>query len=397
MGITDTYTGPFVRQDYDCPARDFSRSVGVGVGGESAAHTLEVVSRLAVGFGNAAASRTSSTGVERIDELHRHTDKPAFVGDLGLEILEGPRMQDAPLDFSSPDPSANVGQVFHSHSASGAFSHGANLFGNQMVLLRDKAVFAATKAFENTAGGSRALLLKALALAPPATSHAGNLLGVTKGLAIGRLGNVDQTEVYTKPFNRLALPLIGNIDGDVEIEIALPQDQIRLSDGKGQEFAMSFTANEREMFDAASYGPNADGGLRQLEVQDAAIVGNRSMLSEGALRLLVEFVSIGDFGIDADHHLRGEIEFSPNGSIEKPVHREPPKLFGVPCQLRQPVCGSIGAFQCAEKRLGLFSGRQQFDLDGQYHSRYNTQMLEKVNQGNFLPPQGEGFHFQTSR
>ena len=397
MGISYTYTDPFVRQDYDCPARNVAGGVGVGIGGITARMAREAIACGTVLLADATTRRTKPACVSGINKFHRHTDKPAFVGDLGLEIREGPRMQDAPMAFCSPDPSANVGQVFHSHSASGAFSHGANLFGNQMVLLRDKAVFAATKAFENTAGGSRALLLKALTLPPPATSHAGNLLGVTKGLAIGRLGNVDQTEVYTKPFNRLALPLIGNIDGDVEIEIALPQDQIRLSDGKGQEFAMSFTANEWEMFDAPLHSPNTDGGLRQLEVQDAAIVGNRSMLSEGALRLLVEFVSIGDFGIDADHHLRGEIEFSPNGSIEKPVHREPPKLFGVPCQLRQPVCGSIGAFQCAEKRLGLFSGRQQFDLDGQYHSRYNTQMLEKVNQGNFLPPQGEGFHFPDTR
>ena len=108
----DPFAIPFVCPDYYGPTGDVARCDMVDFSGEPAVHAVEQVPALAVGFGDMAASGTGSTGVARVNKLDRGADKPALVGDLGLEILEGPGVQDAPLAFPSRNPPAYPLEVF---------------------------------------------------------------------------------------------------------------------------------------------------------------------------------------------------------------------------------------------------------------------------------------------
>jgi len=111
----------FVRLDYDSPAGNIAGCVGIGVGGEPTRHARELVARRAVLFADTAARRTLPGRVARVNELNRHTEKPAFVFDLREQVSEGPRVQDAALRFSSPYP---VAYSLHRPTVNGGIADG---------------------------------------------------------------------------------------------------------------------------------------------------------------------------------------------------------------------------------------------------------------------------------
>src|SRR5208337_592265 len=97
----------YVRVIESTPARNFSRCVGIGVGGKPARVTRELVACRPVLLADAAAHRTSTAGVKGSNERDWHSDKFALVGNLRLEVCESPRVQDVALLFRSPYPRTN--------------------------------------------------------------------------------------------------------------------------------------------------------------------------------------------------------------------------------------------------------------------------------------------------
>ena len=87
----------YVRVIEGTPARNVSRCVGIGIGGKPARLARELIACGPVLLTDTAAGRTSPAGVARVNEFDRHSDKPALVGNLRLEIREGPRVQDSAL------------------------------------------------------------------------------------------------------------------------------------------------------------------------------------------------------------------------------------------------------------------------------------------------------------
>ena len=368
----------FVCPVYSGPARNVSRCDMVGGPGESARYTVEQVPRLAVGLSDVAARRTGSACVARIDLFEGDAGKPALIGDLLLEVVECPGMQDAPLAFASRDAGADALQILKSNSSSGAFSRGANLFGNLVVDVAGEAMFPPAQAEQNTLGAARAFSLETLALPPAPRADARNLRGVAINPAIRVGGYVDQTKVNAKPAQGFFLAGLRHVNRNVEEPLAMAENQIRLAFGELEQVSLALAACERQALDSAVNRPNTNRRCRELKIKDAAVVGDATVLSEFALNSLVQFVGVGHLGVESDNHLSRQGELPPNLPIEQPVHRELPEFLSGPGQFREPIAGSVDRLHRLSQRHRLLLSRQELDLDSQRHGVSLSQTFENV-------------------
>ena len=62
---------------------------------------------------NGPATRTSFTGVSRVDVLHGNTGGLCLVFDKSLQLSECPTMQPSPHPVTSFDPVSDIGQILH--------------------------------------------------------------------------------------------------------------------------------------------------------------------------------------------------------------------------------------------------------------------------------------------
>jgi hypothetical protein len=338
-----------VRVIESTPARNVSRCVGIGVGGESARLARELVARWPVLLADATASRTSPTGIARVNKLDRHTDEPALIDDLRLQISEGPRVQDSALLSISPDPRTNPDQIFKRDSSIRAFSNTANLFGDDVVHVPHKSLFTATESAQDTLGFACAFLLKALSLPPAASADTGHLSGIAESLPVGTLRNIHEAQVNAQPVNRLLLAFFRNVYGDVQVPLSFAKDQIRLTLGKLKQLALAFTTDKRQMFQSAIERPNAHGRGWQLNIQNPEFIGIRNLSDQQA------------------DDLRRQRKLIPNLAVEPSVQRETAEFFRFPSELRKAVSGVICRFQRFEQGVRLLGRWQQFNLDGQFH------------------------------
>src|SRR5919106_4829129 len=93
---------PHVRPVYGGPARDHASRVDVGVRAMAARQARESVARAAVGLLGVATDAALPGGVARVDVADRYARTLGLVGDLRLEVTEGPGVQDASLRTASP-------------------------------------------------------------------------------------------------------------------------------------------------------------------------------------------------------------------------------------------------------------------------------------------------------
>jgi hypothetical protein len=287
----------YVRVVESTPASNVTGCVSVGVSGKSARLARELVACWPVLIADVSTRRALPRRVARVNKFNRHTDEPALVENLRLEIGEGPRVQNAALLSISPDPRTDMRQIFERNPSIRAFSNTANLFGNDVVHVAHKSLFASADSAQDTFGRTCAFLLKALALPPTAGTDASHLAGVAESLTIRTLREIHQPKVNTQPADRLLFSFFRHVHGHIEVPLAVTQNQIRLSFWKLKQFALSFAADKRKMLQSTFYCPDAYGRDRKLEIKNASVVGNTSMLSEYAQRFFVQLVSVGNLGI----------------------------------------------------------------------------------------------------
>lgn len=317
------------------PARNIASCVSIGIGGKPTQLTRELVACRSVLLADAPARRTCSAGVAWVHKFNRYPDKPALVANLRLEISERPRVQDAALLFRSPDPRANVRQIFERNSPLRAFSNTANLFGNDVVHVAHKSFFSTADSAQNFARLLRALLLKPLSLPKSPIADTSNLASITESLPVGTLGEIDKSKVNSKPSDSLLFLFFRHIHSYVEIPLTVAQNKIRLAFWKFKQFALTFTADKREMLQSAFDSPDAHHRSGKLEVKNAGVVGNATVLSKGALNFLVQLVGVRHLCVKTHYDLRGQIKFHSNLFVKQSVHWKLPELLFLPSKLGQ--------------------------------------------------------------
>lgn len=274
-------------------------------------------------------------------------------------------MQNATLAFSSPYPFANMAKIFHRYTASGAFSHGANLFRNYMVLKFYHSRLTTAQSAQDSLCGTCTLGLKALALAPSAVANTGDLSGISEGLPIGALGEIDQPKVNANPINGLILALLGHVNRHIQEPFALAKDQIAFTFGKLKKFALAFSTNKLNC-DSSANNPDTNRRRHKVERKNFPVIGNGPKWAKLALGFFVPLVSVSHLGDQSENDLRGQRKLIADLPISQTMKRELAKLVLLPRQFRKAVSGIVGGFQCEAQLLGLLGGRQKLDLDRQF-------------------------------
>ena len=376
-----TNTGLCVWVVESTPASNVARCVGIGIGCEAARLARELVACWTVFIADASTRRASPARVSRVNQFNRYPDKPALVGNLRLKVCESPRVQDSALLFSSPNPRTNMRQIFQRYSPLRAFSNFRNLFGDGVVRDLHKTMLAPAQSAQHALGRASAFGLKPLTLSPTPCADTSNLAGVTESLAVGAFGEIGQSQINSNPADGLLLAFFRHVHRHVQKPFVAAKNQIRFAFWKFKQFALSFSADKRKMLETSLNSPKADGGLRELEIQNAGIVGNAAIFSECALDFPIKFVGVGDLRIKPHDNLRGQRKFAANLFVKQAVHWKLTKLFLIPSQLRKTVGRSISRFQSLAQRQRLFWRRQKFYLNGQLHA---VKILKHLSMSNDL-------------
>ena len=357
----------FVRPVYSGPARNNSRCVGIGIGGEPTVHAFESVPSLAVAFGYMPASRTAPAGVSRIHELDRDAVKPALVSDFGLQVRKRPGVQDAPLSLGSPYPTTDALEVFKGYPAAGAFGLGANLFRNDVVLMMYEAGFTPSEALQNPLGRTSAFGLKALALPPTSFPDSGDLFGLTVISALRIFSNVDKAQVHPQPILTRRCFRLGEADSDKQVKRTISENQIRFASVVKEHLELPLPTDKRNA-QSTGQAPNAYDRLSQVPREQSGVIRKRAQRAKPPLYLSVQFIGVNDLSVGSNDHLRREFRKCPPASVvNQSMQGDLRKGLGSPSPLRNPVTGGILRNQRLFEDRGLRSVCQQLHLDRKSH------------------------------
>ncbi len=380
MTSTNTNTGLRVRVVESTrasqPAKSqIDRAVLVGMLRVAARLTYKLRTALAVGFVYMATTAALLAGVSRVNPYYRDTSALRLVGQELSQLCERPAMQCVSLRPSSPDPTSDASEFLNGYASIGAFGERYNAFRDGVIHVARKERFLAGAFLQKTFGGLCAFALElATKCFVPVTNLVQLRAAIPVAIAIG--GDLRNAEVHAKKLSGGVLGFFRHFDTDVQIPVAVAQNEVGFTAWELQEFSLLFAANEWQGFEPTSNRPNAHGGGRQLEVENPRVVGDATQFAEHPLLIPVELVGIGDFRQEAHHDLRGQRELISDGAIAQPMQWKLTELFIVPCQLRNPVGGGIGGFQRRAERSRLAGRRQQFKLDGQLHANRIVQISD---------------------
>jgi hypothetical protein len=357
----------FVRPVYSGPARDNSRCVGIGIGGEPTAHAFESVPSLAIAFGYMPASRTAPAGVSRIHELDRDAVETALVSDFGLQVRKRPGVQDAPLSLGSPYPTTDALEVFKGYPAAGAFGLDANLFRNDVVLMMYEAGFTPSEPLQNPLGRTSAFGLKALPLPPTSFPDAGDLFGLTVRSALRISSDIDEAQVHPQPILTRRGFRLGEADSDKQVKRTIPENQIRFASVVREHLELPRPTDKRNAQSTAQT-PNACDRLSQVPRKQSGVIRERAQRAKLPLYRSVQFIGVNDLSVGSNNHLRREFrKGSPASVVNQSMQGNLRKCLGSPSPLRNPVTGSIFRNQRLFEDRGLRSVSQQLHLDRKGH------------------------------
>lgn len=361
-------TIPFVRPVYSGPARNNSRCVGIGIGGEPTVRAFESVPSLAVAFGYMPASRTASAGVSGIHELDRDAVKPALVSNFGLQVCKCPRVQEAPLSLGSPYPTTDALEVFKGYPAAGAFGLGANLFRNYVVLMMYEASFTPSEALQNPLGRTSAFGLKALPLPPTSFPDSGDRFGLTVSSAIRIFSNVDEAQVHPQPILTRRCFRLGEADSDKQVKRTISENQIRFAPIVREHLELPLPTDKRNA-QSTGQAPNAYDRLSQGPREQSGVIRKRAQRAKLPLYRSVQFIGVNDLSVGSNDHLRPEFRKCPPASVvNQSMQGNLRKCLGSPSSLRNPVTGGILRNQRFFEDRGLRSVSQQLHLDRKSHT-----------------------------
>lgn len=372
-----------VRPDYFGPACNHARRVDVGIRALPAGETHEVVAGLSVGLLDVAAGSAFARCVARIDVADGKSGTLALVGDLGLQITEGPRVEDSSLLPRGPYPTADTIEVFDGDSTVGAVGHSDDLLRDTMVRVAREALFLQLTLPQEPPGALGSLLLELLAK-PCSSSPKVVKVRAREVFAVAGCSDVDDSDVHAEPTADLALFGVGHVNRNEQVEAAIPKSEIRLSSVVLEKFTLMFSADER---DALAPFNCPDVGCLVLPGQDARIVRYRSERPEDTLPLSVELVGVSDLRDASNDYLGREVfERSAAVVVGESVKVELAEGLGQPTLLREPVTCCIRSAQSVRKRDRLLGVRPELDLDRELHTTNiaHSRLESRIRQG-FLP------------
>lgn len=364
------YTLRLVRLTYGSPA-DILRCVGIGIRGVTAGHALKVSLCLAVLFVHMTALRASPARVARVNELYWDADKLCLVGNLGLQVLECPRMQTSHLLSVSPYPIMDMRQILQRNSTLGAFSFSDYLFGNLVINLTGKPPFSTGEPAQHTLCRACSLALQSTALPEPPIAYPSDFPRISKDSTVGTGRDIGESKIDTEPVAHGNRPRFLHFNHYVQKPLPVTVYEIGLPPSKGQPLQLLGIAGERHL-NASAHRPNTDGLVPQVEREDARAIRNTAALPESAHTCLGQLIRLVHLGEHASCHPGADAKLLAHEMVKPAMHSELSKLPLAQGKWGNAIAGGIARLNGADEHLMLFRRGQQLDL------RYYLQPLESV-------------------
>jgi hypothetical protein len=316
------------------------------------------------------ATRASLRGVARIDQREGYTGEPGFVFNEAPKLPERPLTVSRTLRPSNRGPRADALKVFETDTPIGFGGFGYQPFRDSVVGVALHASLTPGELLQMSLGALRpgSLQLGTDALVTPA-----RLLGLLRRVrfAVGVRSDIDDAKVNAYPVLRRAGRRLLDINRGEKKPLAPAKHQVGFALTGLQHLRGALAADERDVL-APGYGP--DGKLLILPTKDTVIVGDGPERFEGAHALLVELVSVRDFGDGANHHLGREPGRALDLVVRQAVHLVLPERAMLPSYLAYLVGRSVGSSKRVIERVSLFTSRKELDL----HSQFHTQIMARI-------------------
>lgn len=346
------------------------RGVDIRMIGMSADAAQEFGLRTTISRLNMTANRAALARIARVYQNDRYPGHARLVLDELAQLSETPIAASGSFRFASnPGPRANAIQVFDGNSSVRAFGQRNETPGNHMIGIGLETLLASRQVFQLTASALGAHALQFFALARVLALMALHRMA-RADIAVAVSSDVANAQINAKRILDFALVRVRDVADGQQIEhltLALI-DQIGLALAIAQQFKLACTRLIGNAL-ASAQGPNRDDLIIVLPTEDAIIVGNRAVWSEGALFILVERVSVGNFGNAADDHLRTQFRGLANGVVDKILDVVATKGALLPRLLTDGVAQFIGSFQCLKQPIVLLRQRgNELDLSNDLHS-----------------------------
>lgn len=320
--------------------------------------------RLSIGLFDMPTRWAFSAGVSWVDEGHRNTRKPGLVRDKRAELKERPVRQACPLALSSRYPFANAFEIFEGNTATGALSVRHECLADLVVDVLLIASLLAADLQQLACGRPRALALK---IAPAMGGLAAVLFdgGSRVDVPIAIRDNVDDAKVDTKHVRGLDQFGIVDLANSRQIEYAADKEKIGFTLASREQRTLTLSAGERNDLTPID-SPDRDA-IVGFEAQDAVVVGNSALRTEGASGLSVEFVGVGNL-FDALHDDLGcEPGAGSYAVINELVQSILSENVLVPSDRADLVADRVGLFERALQGRMLLLGRLELEIDDEPH------------------------------
>jgi hypothetical protein len=373
------------------PVTDIPCRVCVRVRGMAATHTDKLCLRLPTCLVDVAAGRALTTRVARINSNERHPGKSGLVGEEGPELKERPAMQLDSLLTPNRYPFTDAAEFFDSNAAMGAFGESNNLLGKTMIYICGKAGFLARQIAELALGGPRASGLELGTQSTMSVAHVVDL-GARVGRPIGIRSDRLDSHVDTEKGIDHHRFWIDCVTGRGKVELAAMVDQVTLALLRLKKFLLAVSSRVANSQPAAS---RPDAHIVHFVAENAGVVTDSSMLPKAPLALLIELVSVRNFGQDPDSNLGAQRKPLPGFGIQDFVEAVVAEDLTLPRLPTDPVGTRVRLLKGIEHGTALFWRRVQPDFSGELqYLNYNSGKTGKAYRFRDLAippsPKGEG-------
>ena len=331
----------------------------------AARNTTEQSLRFSIALVTTAANGTRPRCVRRIDQFYWRTRELGLVADKQTQLAERPiAVSCALFGATNPNPRANAAQIFKCNRSFRVFGLSNNVLTDTVILVCLKATLASRQLLQAPFGRLGANSLKGGAAIGTALPDLFNCLtGVC--LTIGIRGDVYDTQIdaqntlYVNWFRFL------NFGSWNQIPTPLDTGKIALTYAPVKQFALAWAAHKGNSLPTANR-PNRNRG--EFIGQNALIKRNRAKWFEYSLRLLVEFVSVGDFSNTAHNQLRAQPGLLTNIVIDQAMNIKLLERTQIPGHLTDLVTSGVSCLERLVEQVSLYRSWLQLKLYSKSHN-----------------------------
>ncbi len=326
----------------------------------------------AIRFFTVAADTTCAACIARVNGNQAYAFTLRLVGQERSELRKSPVGMLGSVFPPNSCPRAYVLQILYSNRPVRVFGFRDKFLADSMVHVALIAALLTAQFLESALGRWSAYLLQdASTLLIPLAILLYSFAAIALTVRVG--SDVGDAKVNAKRVINLLRRRLWNLAHGKQKELAFAIDQIRFALTGFKHFLLSFTANVRDRL-ATANSPDIDELLLSSPCQNAVIKSNRAKRFEFPASMLVQLVSIGNFGNTAHHNLSRKPAAFSNVRVKGFMDGVLPKSLRSPRKLTYPITSGVSLLKRFFEKSGLLSARIQFDLRYQFHTRSITQL-----------------------